>query len=166
MGCAFACLRPIGDQLVQLVIAAIGKARRGPEDDLAKHYEARLPWKLKLVSSEPTAATTAQRQEKEAQWLLENTATCGVRIALDERGETLSSREFAALLEKYQTQARLPVGILIGGPDGLNDTARGACEKLISFGRMTWPHLLVRGMLMEQLYRAHSIHQNHPYHRD
>lgn len=151
---------------MQIIIAAIGKERRGPEQDLASHYSKRLPWKVTIKSAEPKGTNTTQRQAKESEFLLASTQECGVVLGLDERGENLSSREFAALLKRYEEQARLPVGIMIGGPDGLDDTARAACEKTISLGRMTWPHLLVRGLIMEQLYRACSILSNHPYHRD
>ena len=87
-------------------------------------------------------------------------------LALDERGESLSSRAFAKLIQKAQNRAYHSLPFVIGGPDGLDPELREAAPKLISLGPMTMPHELARLVLLEQLYRAHAILANLPYHRD
>ena len=93
--------------------------------------------------------------------------TPGTRtVLLDERGEALSSAAFAALLDAWRDGGVREARFLIGAADGHDDAKRAAADRLISFGPATWPHLLVRAMLAEQLYRATSILAGHPYHRD
>ncbi len=87
-------------------------------------------------------------------------------VALDESGRMLSSTKFAGLLSEWRDQGVREVRFLIGAADGLTDTERAGAELLWSFGAMTWPHLLVRAMLLEQLYRATTIIAGHPYHRE
>jgi 23S rRNA (pseudouridine1915-N3)-methyltransferase len=90
----------------------------------------------------------------------------GVTILLDEKGEALPSLELAKRLERWRDEGRREARFLIGGADGFDDPARASAELLLSFGRATWPHLLARAMLAEQLWRATSILANHPYHRE
>lgn len=87
-------------------------------------------------------------------------------IALDQRGEGLSSRDFAALLASLRDSGVAEMAFVIGGADGLAEGLRKRAERRIAFGSMTWPHLLVRVLLLEQLYRAQAILSGHPYHRD
>lgn len=89
-----------------------------------------------------------------------------VAVALDERGEALSSIQLAKKLEHWRDGGNREARFLIGAADGHNATERGKADLLLSFGPATWPHLLVRAMLAEQLFRATSILANHPYHRD
>lgn len=98
--------------------------------------------------------------------LRERAAGAQAVIALDERGKQLDSRGFAAALGGFADDGRRDVAILIGGADGLDDESRALADLTVSFGRLTWPHLLARVMLAEQLYRAHTILTGHPYHRD
>ena len=92
-------------------------------------------------------------------------ANC-VTIALDERGTALSSIELAKTLESWRDAGKREVRFLIGAADGHDEEQRRGAELLLSFGHATWPHLLVRAMLAEQLFRATSILANHPYHRE
>jgi 23S rRNA (pseudouridine1915-N3)-methyltransferase len=85
---------------------------------------------------------------------------------LDEKGAQLSSVELARLLERWRDDGVREVRFLIGAADGFDDTARAGADKLIAFGTATWPHLMARAMLAEQLFRATSIIANHPYHRE
>ena len=89
-----------------------------------------------------------------------------VAIALDERGEALSSMQLARKLERWRDDGKREARFLIGAADGHNETQRSDAELLLSFGPATWPHMLVRAMLAEQLFRATSILANHPYHRE
>ena len=89
-----------------------------------------------------------------------------VTILLDEKGDTLGSLELARRLERWRDEGRREARFLIGGADGFSDADRASADLLLSFGRATWPHLLARAMLAEQLWRATSILANHPYHRE
>jgi 23S rRNA (pseudouridine1915-N3)-methyltransferase len=89
-----------------------------------------------------------------------------VSVLLDEKGEQLSSVQFARKLEAWRDAGRREARFLIGGADGFGDAERAGADLLIAFGRATWPHLLARAMLAEQLWRATSILANHPYHRE
>ena len=85
---------------------------------------------------------------------------------MDERGTSLSSRDFAAKIDGFQNNSFGTVQFIIGGADGLSDDIRKKAHFMMSFGKQTWPHMLARAMLAEQLYRATSILANHPYHRE
>ena len=86
-------------------------------------------------------------------------------IALDERGKDFSSTEFAGLLGRWQDDGVQDLAFMIGGAEGLSEPARQAADVILRLGRLTWPHMLVRGLLAEQLFRAESILSGHPYHR-
>jgi 23S rRNA (pseudouridine1915-N3)-methyltransferase len=88
-----------------------------------------------------------------------------VTVLLDERGVSLTSEEFAARLGRWRDHGRRDIRFVIGGADGHDEAARQSADLLLAFGRATWPHLLVRAMLAEQLYRAVTILTGHPYHR-
>jgi 23S rRNA (pseudouridine1915-N3)-methyltransferase len=88
-----------------------------------------------------------------------------VHIALDEHGKVMTSEAFAVLLGKFQSEGRSSVAFYIGGADGLSPDLLKSCEVKLAFGQMTWPHQMVRLMLVEQLYRAYTILTGHPYHR-
>lgn len=95
-----------------------------------------------------------------------DTGPATVTIALDERGEPLSSTELARTLERWRDGGKREAGFLIGAADGHDEAQRASADLLLSFGAATWPHLLARAMLAEQLFRATSILANHPYHRE
>ena len=101
----------------------------------------------------------------EGELLLQAIDPDSIVIGLDERGTSLTSPEFANVFEHYRNEGIKSLTFLIGGADGLSDAVRSRCQRLLSFGRMTWPHLLVRGLLVEQIYRAQQILSGHPYHR-
>ncbi len=104
--------------------------------------------------------------EAEADLLRKASAGAGVLVALDERGKTLTSPEFAAQLGKWRDAGQPEVCFLIGGADGLSPALRDEADVKLSFGKMVWPHMLARVMLTEQLYRAASILAGSPYHRE
>lgn len=151
---------------MQITLAAIGKINpRSPEQALFAEYSKRLPWKLSVKELEPHKFS-GPRKANETALLLEATSHAERRIALDERGKPLTSREFADTIRQWQNQGVSSLGFLIGGADGLEAESLTPCHLLLSFGRMSWPHMLARAMLAEQLYRAHTLLTNHPYHRD
>lgn len=136
--------------LITLVVT--GKLKDPALKTLYEEYKKRLDWKIDL-------------REVEEKALMDALPPSSFLITLDERGENLKSEEFASLLNDIQLHHQGKVTFVIGGADGLQDTIKTSAQKSLSFGRMTWPHLLVRVMLMEQIYRAQQILKHHPYHR-
>lgn len=137
-----------------LHIIARGKIGRGPEAVLVDRYMKRLAWPHKISELPDTSGK------------IPATVTPGVIVMLDETGEQLSSMALARRLERWRDDGMREARFLIGAADGFDDAQRGEADLLISFGRATWPHLLARAMLAEQLWRATSILANHPYHRE
>ena len=137
-----------------LHIVARGKIGRSPEAELVERYLKRIAW--------PTRLTELRDKGGNAPKLESDSVT----IALDERGQSLTSRDLAQLLEKWRDSGKREARFLIGAADGHEAQQRRDADLLLSFGAATWPHLLVRAMLAEQLFRATSILANHPYHRE
>lgn len=137
-----------------LHIVARGKIGRSPEADLVDRYLKRIAW--------PTRVTELLDRGGK----MPATPANAVVSVLDERGTALSSTDFARKLESWRDDGKREARFLIGAADGLDEQERGSADLLLSFGHATWPHLLVRAMLAEQLFRATSILANHPYHRE
>lgn len=151
---------------MRILVAAVGRAKPGPERALFEHYLGRLAWPLALKEvEEKRPLPSAERMAREAELLLATVPAGAVVIALDERGKLVSSEDFAARLGGWRDSGRADIAFLIGGADGHGEAVRKRADLLIAFGAMTWPHMLVRGMLAEQLFRAQSILSGHPYHR-
>lgn len=151
---------------MRVVIVAAGKWKKGPERDLFDHYAARITFALELreIEEKKKLKPTALKA-REAELLLAQVPDGAVIVALHEGGKTLSSTAFAAKLGIWRDEAR-DVAFLIGGADGLDEAVRNRADVILGLGSMTWPHLLVRGMLAEQIYRAQCILAGHPYHRE
>lgn len=150
---------------MNVTIAAVGKLRRSPLQEVFDDYAKRLPWRLTVKEIAPSRESTPEaRREREAGLLLARAPAGAVVVLLDAGGRDMASAAFAKLIAGWQQDGR-PVAFLIGGPDGHGTAARRAADATIAFGKATWPHLLVRAMLAEQLYRAASILEGHPYHR-
>jgi 23S rRNA (pseudouridine1915-N3)-methyltransferase len=139
---------------VLLHIVARGKIGSGAEAQLVARYLKRIAW--------PTRVTEIAERGGRAPPLPSN----AVLVLLDERGEMLDSTTFARTLGRWRDDGRREARFLIGGAEGFSEAERGSADLLLSFGRLTWPHLLARAMLAEQLWRATSILANHPYHRE
>lgn len=153
--------------MVSILIAAIGKFKSSPQRALWEHYAARSAWKITLQEYELKQKLAAEaRKEKEAEKLLSACKDADDVVALDEKGREFSSIEFAAYLRKRQDNGTRKMAFLIGGADGLHESVLTRATLTLSLGGLTWPHLLVRGLLAEQLYRAQSILSGHPYHRE
>jgi len=152
--------------VIRASIIAIGRFGKGPERTLFDAYLKRLTWPCELIELEDRkGGSDAERNARENVLLRERAAGLDALIALDETGKTLSSREFAAKLQGFADTGRRRVGLIIGGADGLDAETRALADLTLSLGRLTWPHLLVRPLLAEQLYRASAILSGHPYHR-
>jgi len=151
--------------MAEIIIASAGRAKGTPEAELVAAYLRRLPWRVRVIEIEERRRLDASaRRESESQKLLGALPEAAFLVCLDERGKEVSSEGFAAVLTKWQERADI-LAFVIGGADGLSDTVRARANALMSLSRMTWPHLMVRAMLAEQLYRAFAINSGHPYHR-
>ena len=137
-----------------LHVVARGRIGRGPEAELVDRYAKRIAWPLKITELPDQGGRVPPR------------AADGVTVALDEKGQQLSSTELARKLEAWRDAGRRECRFVLGAADGHDDPERDSADLLLAFGRATWPHLLARAMLMEQLFRATSILANHPYHRE
>ncbi len=152
---------------MQCNIITIGKWKSGPEKALFEHYAARCPWKLSLKELEYKKPLAPEAlKAKEAGLLLAASEGAEIVWALDEAGKEFSSLQFARSLQNYRDQGIRGITFLIGGADGHHDSVRKRASQLFSLGKVTWPHLLVRALLAEQLYRAYTINTGHPYHRE
>ncbi len=132
---------------------ARGKIGRSPEAELVDRYLKRIAWPTRVTELGERAAVPSAVPNS-------------VSIALDERGTAISSAELARRLESWRDDGKREARFLIGAADGHDDAQRSSADLLMSFGPATWPHMLVRAMLAEQLFRATSILANHPYHRE
>lgn len=137
-----------------LHIIARGKIGRSPEAELVERYLKRIAWPTK-VSELPDRGGT-----------MPDAASNAVTIVLDERGKALSSTDFGKKLEGWRDTGRREARFLIGAADGHDEDLRANADLLLSFGPATWPHMMARAMLAEQLFRATSILAGHPYHRE
>jgi len=150
---------------MRLLIAAIGRQKAGPLKDLERHYAERITFPLTIRElEEKRKLPPAEMKRREAELLLEAMPKETSLIALDGRGTALSSEAFAKRFQAWR-QAGNDLGFVIGGADGLGEAVIEKATFVLSLGAMTWPHLLVRGMLLEQIYRAQQILAGHPYHR-
>jgi 23S rRNA (pseudouridine1915-N3)-methyltransferase len=151
---------------LRLLVAAVGRIKAGPLRELQRLYADRLTWPLTLREvEEKRTLPPAELKEREGALLLAAVPRGAVIVALDERGTELSSAAFATRLGAWRDAGVADLAFLIGGADGLSEAVRREAGLVLSLGAMTWPHLLVRGMLLEQLYRAQTILAGHPYHR-
>ncbi len=159
---------------MRLTIAAVGRMKAGPEKDLADRYLDRLkktgaPLALDYQGlneyPESRLKSADERKAEEAGKLVASLAPESAHLVLDERGKTLSSEEFAALIGRLRDDGKRDLALLIGGPDGHDAGLRSSAEVVVSLGRMTFPHQIARILVAEQLYRAATILAGHPYHR-
>lgn len=151
---------------MNLTLIAVGRARPGAERDLFEDYRKRLPWKLDMIEvEEKRPLDAATLRDREAALLLGKVPDGALVVALDQRGQAVTSEVLAQKMTAWRDAGRSRVCFLIGGANGHGDAVRERADFLFSLGNLTWPHMLVRAMLAEQLYRAWSISANHPYHR-
>lgn len=152
---------------MRLAILAVGLFRNGPEKALYEAYLQRLPWKVTLHEIRPSAESGRDRQlAQEGEAMARHLKPGDRLIALDMGGMVLDSAGLSKLIEKESGQATGRVVFAIGGAEGIPPIITGRAAATIAFGRLTWPHMLMRPLLAEQLYRAWCIQNRHPYHRD
>lgn len=142
--------------MFKIDVIACGRLRASPLLDLWMDYLKRMQWSV----------TLHEIDERHPEKMADKIVSSALLVALDERGKSLSSREFSTLLQTKMDQGMGHIQFLIGGADGLGDEIRDKAQSLLSFGKQTWPHMLARIMLIEQLYRAQQIMKGHPYHRE
>ena len=159
---------------MRILVAAIGKLKRGAESDLSERYRERAAKSgrgiglrsLDIVEIAESRAREAQRRMLEESIALANFIPKGAAtVLLDPHGEAVDSNSFAKRLRGWNDGGR-DAAFVIGGPDGLAPTLSENADLHLAFGALTWPHQLVRIMLLEQIYRAVTILSGHPYHRD
>ncbi|USU07067.1 23S rRNA (pseudouridine(1915)-N(3))-methyltransferase RlmH [Sphingomonadaceae bacterium OTU29THOMA1] len=137
-----------------LHVVARGRIGRSPEAELVDRYLKRIVWPTRVTELPDTGGK------------LPTLETQTIRVLLDEKGEVLGSIDFARRLERWRDSGTREVRFMIGAADGFGDAERAEADLLLSFGRATWPHMLARAMLAEQLFRATAILAGHPYHRE
>jgi len=155
---------------VRIRIAAIGRVRGGAEAQLIEDYRDRIAIAGKMLSLGPIDIVEAEAQragdkEREAELLIGHAPAGARKILLDERGDEWPSRTLAEKLARWRDGGAPGVCFWIGGPDGASPGLRAAADDKLAFGPQTWPHKLVRVMLLEQIYRAVTILGGNPYHR-
>lgn len=138
---------------MQLHVIARGKIGRSPEAELVDRYARRIAWPFKLTELPESGGKVPLPLNPVRE------------VLLDERGRQLSSEAFAELLGRWRDEGVREARFLIGAADGHGEAGRAEADLLLAFGAMTWPHLLARALLVEQLWRATSILAGHPYHR-
>ncbi|MBV9260889.1 MAG: 23S rRNA (pseudouridine(1915)-N(3))-methyltransferase RlmH [Pseudolabrys sp.] len=159
---------------MRIVIAAIGRLKSGPETELAERYRKRAEQAgrslglrdIDIVEIRESRADDAAKRMLEESIALANVIPEGaVTVMLDERGDSLASIAFANQLAQWRADNKPAIVFMIGGADGLASSLRDKAAVKLSFGTATWPHQMVRVMLLEQIYRAATILSGHPYHR-
>lgn len=151
---------------MRILITAVGRLKPGPICDLIQEYLKRIttPIQIKEIDIRDPLPTLS-RQRKESQALLNLIPEGAILIALDEHGKNISSSDLSALMEHYKQRGAHTVAFAIGGADGHHPNLLSKADHTIAFGAATWPHMLVRSMLIEQLYRSQQIDKGHPYHK-
>lgn len=147
-------------------VIAVTRIRKGAYADLIADYSGRIRWPLTIHEIEARSSEPERAQLEEQEKILKLIDSHAVVIVLDERGDGLRSLDFAKTLERFQNSGEGHLQFIIGGADGLLDEVRSRANILLSFGQQTWPHMLARVMLLEQIYRAQQILCGHPYHRE
>lgn len=156
---------------MKLCVLAVGRLK-GAERELCERYDARLAKSGRPLGLDWRGTTEvpeargdpAERMRSEAAALLARAGEARI-VALDERGDTLDSEKFATMIARERDGGAASLAFAIGGADGHGAALLSRADRRIAFGRMTWPHQIVRALLLEQLYRATTILSGHPYHR-
>ncbi len=154
---------------MKITILSIGKFDKSPFRELFEYYLKRLKWKVELKEIEfknTKSYEESKIKHEEGVLLLKNLHNFSKIIILDERGKQFSSLEFSNILANFNVAGDSNIAFVIGGAFGLSDEIKNKANILLSVSKMTLPHLMVRGFLIEQIYRASTIISNHPYHKN
>ena len=149
---------------MKLSIAAIGHGKAAPEHQLALNWFGKLPYKGQIIETVSKRPAGPDRQKDESEKLMAAMPNGALLIALDPFGKDTSSEELATLISTHRDHGMRDAVFAIGGADGHGQALLDRADRRIAFGRQTWPHMLFRAMLAEQLYRAEMILIGHPYH--
>ena len=152
--------------MLKIDIIAVGRLKKGPLFELSEEYCKRIQWKLTLHEIQSQYKDSDNMQKDESRKTLALLKDNAFVIVLDERGDGLKSLDFAETLDKLKNSGENHIQFILGGAEGVTDDIRDRANLLLSFGQQTWPHLLARIMLLEQIYRAQQILAGHPYHRE
>ena len=152
--------------MLKIDIIVIGRLRKGSFFELSQEYMKRIKFSLSIYELESKHKSAMASQAEEIKKIQEHIKENAFVIVLDEKGKSLRSLDFAKTLENLQNTGKNYLQFIIGGADGLTDEIKSQANLLLSFGQQTWPHLLARVMLLEQIYRAQQIMVGHPYHRE
>ena len=145
---------------MKITLGVIGKCKpSSPEAEIIKRYQERLKWELKIKEKDNSS------QEEEAKFLASAIPTGSKVIVLDERGKNMTSPELAKIVENWMQQGCSEICFLIGGAEGHLEETRQKADLVLSFGKLTLPHILMRAVLAEQIYRLETIINHHPYHK-
>lgn len=145
---------------MKITLGVIGKCKpSSPEAEIIKRYQERLKWELKIKEKDNST------QQEEAKFLASAIPTGSKVIVLDERGKNMTSPELAKIVENWMQQGCSEICFLIGGADGHLEETRQKADLVLSFGKLTLPHILMRAVLAEQIYRLETIINHHPYHK-
>ena len=152
---------------MNIIIIAIGKIRSGPEKTLIEDYSRRIKWPIEFREVEEKKKLKGlELKKRQGNLLLKHCPPGSKILVLDQCGKNFSSTELANIFRNWQSNRVKQVCILIGGADGVDQEVKKQADLLLSFGELTWPHLLARVMLTEQIYRSQQIINGHPYHRE
>ena len=151
---------------MNLTIAAVGRAKHKPEAELIAHYLKQTRWDItiKEIPDAPSNLSAEARRAREAEGFRKLLTPQSRLFVMDSTGQSLTSEAFAKLIQDAQKNAIKHAMFAIGGQDGLDPSLIQQAHKVIAFGAATWPHQLLRAMLIEQIYRAYTITIGHPYH--
>ena len=145
---------------MKINILAIGKCKKNsPEYSIIEEYVKRSSWQINIIEKD----NSKQADEDE---FLTNSIKGGKVVVLDERGQNLKSTELAGIVENWQLNGTSEINFLIGGADGHLQSTRDKADLILSFGKLTLPHMLMRAVLAEQIYRIQTIIAKHPDHRE
>lgn len=145
---------------MKIRILAIGKLKRGPLFELIDDYKKRCRWPIQIIEIDHSTKSIESAQ------LLTHITTEDHVIILDEHGDAFSSQDFSGYIDKLQSSGKPRLSFIIGGAYGFEKNLKDKADKILAFGIQTWPHMFVRLMLVEQIYRAESILAGHPYHKE
>jgi 23S rRNA (pseudouridine1915-N3)-methyltransferase len=149
-----------------ITLIAVGRLKSGPLKELCDEYRRRIPLPLEIREVEERRPVSgAERKQREGELILKELPKGALAIALDEHGKSYDSTGFAKQFAAWRERSGDNLAFVIGGADGLAPAVLDNAAAQLAFGTMTWPHMLARAMLLEQIYRAHTILTGHPYHR-
>ena len=155
------CIRKI---IVRYIISTIGKAKNSDEDMITHKYLKRIK-NIELKQYEVKTNNPEKKLEEEALKLINTTPKNGKLILLDENGQNLSSTDLAKIILNWRDNNVTDINFAIGGAFGNGEKIKNTADKIIAFGKLTWPHQMVKMMVAEQIYRIETIIQGHPYHK-